>query len=135
MGAPVSVSPESRAKTRSLAAAIVAAVENDERMPHGLLDTRIDGQRIFLADQVESLVMEMAQEICALTESADRAAERLLFCMHIYRGYRVGESRGPNGCLFDAIEATRPDIAAELREGLDEHDAYAKYFDENGAPR
>lgn len=50
----------------------------------------------------------------------DRAAEHLVFALHIYPGYRV-DSRGPTGCIMDALEAIAPEIAAEIREhGADE---------------
>lgn len=68
-------------------------------------------------------------EIRERRAASDRVAERLLFCMYIYSGYRIGDSRGPNGCMFDALNASRPDIAAELAEGAFEDEVYAKYFD------
>lgn len=129
MGEPVEVSPENRAKTRELAAAIVDSVRNDAAMPLGLTDLDIGAQNgCYSIPDVEALVMQLAQEVVALREGADRAAERLLFCTRIYYGYRIGYSRGPNGCIFDAIEATRPDVAADLREGLDDTTVYRKHF-------
>ncbi len=46
----------------------------------------------------------------------DKAAERLVFALHIYPGYRV-DSRGPTGCIMDALDAIAPEVAAEVREG------------------
>lgn len=48
----------------------------------------------------------------------DRAAERLVFALHIYL-----DSRGPLGCIMDALEAIAPEVAAEVRE----HDAGEVY--------
>lgn len=132
MGSPASLSPTRLTELTRLAADIIASVDEDRVMPHGLDRIRTRGGNVFYERQTESLLLEMAQVITALSDNADRAAERLLFCMHIYRGYKIGESRGPNGCLFDAIDALRPDIAAELHKA-DVHDVYVKHFDENGA--
>jgi len=46
----------------------------------------------------------------------DRAAERLVFALHVYSGYRI-DSRGPLGCILDALEAIAPEVAAEVRAG------------------
>lgn len=73
MGKPVEVSPENRAKTRSLAAAIVESVRNDEEMPlPGVVDCYARASSVE-RDGVESLVMEMAQEIVALAATLDLA--------------------------------------------------------------
>lgn len=52
----------------------------------------------------------------------DKAAERLVFALHIYGGYTI-TSRGPLGCIMDALEAIAPEVAAEIRE----HDADEVY--------
>lgn len=70
MGDPVERGAETRTKTRELAAAIVQSVIDDERMPHGLAitDTALAGRAKFYADDVESLLTELAQEIVALVD-------------------------------------------------------------------
>ncbi len=69
-----------------------------------------------------------------------RAVQSLLFAMRIYPGYKV-ESRGPSGCILDAIEVLEPEVAAKIRDGVDPgdlldpdtDDAYAS-GDDDGEP-
>jgi len=46
----------------------------------------------------------------------DRAARKLITALYLYPGHRV-DSRGPAGCIVDALEEIAPEVAAELREG------------------
>lgn len=59
----------------------------------------------------------------------DRAAERLVFALHIYAGYKIN-SRGPLGCIMDAREAIAPEVAAEVREH-DADEVYRRRWEEN----
>lgn len=61
-----------------------------------------------------------------------KAAESLLFMMHIYKGYEVGNSRGPNGCVLDAITAIAPKIAKRIRNGESYAALYNELFGEDG---
>lgn len=45
----------------------------------------------------------------------DKAAEHLVFALYIYGGYIIN-SRGPLGCIMDAIKAIAPEVHAELLE-------------------
>lgn len=49
---------------------------------------------------------------------AHRAVQRLLFALHIYSGYPVN-SRGPMGCLFEAIKELEPHTAAKISDGVE----------------
>ncbi len=58
----------------------------------------------------------------------DKAVERLLFAVDI-EGLAAHQSRGAKGCLWEAIEALRPDIAATMENGLaDAGDALKRFF-------
>lgn len=63
----------------------------------------------------------------------DRAAERLVFALHIYRGYKV-DSRGPAGCIMEALDRIAPGISASIRK-IGEDATYEVRWDANGAPR
>lgn len=65
----------------------------------------------------------------AVGGAIDKAVERLVFMMHIYQGYPVGKSRGPNGCVWEAIKALAPDIATEV-EQTDWDTVYNKHWGE-----
>lgn len=49
------------------------------------------------------------------------AVQKLLFAMKIYPGYSV-ESRGPSGCIIDAIAELEPDTAKKIQDGDDLED-------------
>ncbi len=57
----------------------------------------------------------------------DRAVERLLFAIDI-EGLASHQSRGARGCLWDALEALRPDIAATMDGLEDAGAARARFF-------
>jgi hypothetical protein len=48
----------------------------------------------------------------------DRAARRLVTIFHLYSGHTV-DSRGPAGCIMDALDEIAPEVAAEIREGAE----------------
>lgn len=54
-------------------------------------------------------------------DDAHYVVQRLLFAMHIYSGYKI-DSRGPSGCIFDAIQRLDPKIHAKLVKGVDPGD-------------
>jgi len=82
MGEPAQPTEEDRSATRKLACAIVDSVRNDERMPLPFDDDCGTGRhRMFFADDVESLVMQLAQEITLLVN------EKQAFC----RAFQVVE--------------------------------------------
>ncbi len=56
----------------------------------------------------------------------DQAVERLLFMLSIYAPH----DRGTRGCVFDAIEALRPDIAKLLADGEDAGDVRRRFWPE-----
>lgn len=60
-------------------------------------------------------------------ESADRAVLELLRAFYLYGHYPV-QSRGPAGCLHEAIQLLRPDIAAYLAEGNEAADAIDTFY-------
>lgn len=74
-------------------------------------------------------VRELSKRIAALESrftSGHDVAEKLVRCMYLYGGYSVS-SRGPSGCILDALDAIAPDIAKQIRE--DGADAvYAKHW-------
>jgi hypothetical protein len=78
MGEPVSMSPDTRAKLRALAASIVASVIEDEHMPLGFDSETFGKCEVYLRDDVESLVCQLAQEVVALTKERDGLRVRLL---------------------------------------------------------
>lgn len=64
----------------------------------------------------------LAQMFIDELDRIDKAAERLTFALAIYPGYRI-DSRGPAGCLMDALDEIAPDVSAHIRES-DAHEAY-----------
>lgn len=52
---------------------------------------------------------------------AHNAAQKLIFAMAIYSGYAV-KTRGPSGCILDALEVLDPKAAAKIRDGVDPSD-------------
>lgn len=62
-------------------------------------------------------------------EARDLAVERILFAVAI-EGILSHAARGARGCLWKAIEALRPDIAATMENGLedDAHEALRRFF-------
>jgi hypothetical protein len=55
----------------------------------------------------------------------DKAAEALVKAFWLYSGYTVG-SRGPSGCILDALDEIAPDVAKEIRNGDEAHDVYQR---------
>ena len=53
-------------------------------------------------------------------EDIHQAAQKLLFALAIYPGYKV-ESRGPTGCILDALCILDPEAAAKIMNG--DHEA------------
>lgn len=60
----------------------------------------------------------------------DRAAERLVFALQIYGGYIIN-SRGPLGCIMDALDAIAPEVAEEIREH-EADEVYERRWGEGG---
>ena len=61
-------------------------------------------------------------------EARDLAAERLLFGIAL-EGLSSHQSRGARSCLWDALQALRPDITATMTGGFeDAHDALQRFF-------
>lgn len=92
---------------------------------------------IFAADEARDQIADLERQLHSAIErgreEANVVAERLVFALHIYGGYNIN-SRGPGGCLFDAIKAVAPSIAQDLSE-LGADATYAKHWDEDGAKR
>jgi hypothetical protein len=74
MGDPVELSDAERSRIRKLARSIVQSVVDDDLMPHELEIESIGKRRMFDADDVESLVTQLCQEICKLVD------EKQAFC-------------------------------------------------------
>lgn len=72
MGEPCQPSKKDREETRRLATAIVESVRNDERMPAIQIHDTIAG-RFYSSNDVNAVVLQLAQEICALQEERDDA--------------------------------------------------------------
>lgn len=71
-----------------------------------------------LAAQIRDLTKRVAKLEGERDKAVD-AAERLVFMLHIYGGYTVN-SRGPAGCIMDALRAIAPDIADDVaKNGAD----------------
>lgn len=58
------------------------------------------------------LIGIFARTFEAAPPDLDRAAERLVSAMYLYPNYRV-DSRGPRGCIADALEIISPEVLAE----------------------
>jgi hypothetical protein len=91
-----------------------------------------DEARALMADTAHKLANEQQvtqdlREQIAFDTRCERVAERLVFAMWIHAAYRV-DSRGPSGCLMDALDIIAPDVAAAFRKGIDGHDVYAKFY-------
>ena len=56
------------------------------------------------------------------------AVEKLVTALHLYNGYKI-DSRGPYGCLLDAIEELDPEAAKMLKEGRLDELWQARYAD------
>jgi hypothetical protein len=85
MGQPAEVNQADRLATRTLAAAIVASVANDEEMPLGLIEYSLSDlgpDPAFARADVESLVMQLAQEVCELAKEKDEAVRLLVKATH-----------------------------------------------------
>lgn len=46
------------------------------------------------------------------------AAKALVTALYLYPHYRV-DSRGPRGCILDALAVIAPDVCSRLRDGED----------------
>lgn len=69
--------------------------------------------------------------IDTVNASADKAAERLVFALHIYPHYRL-DARGPSGCIMRALEEIAPGVAAELAN-FPADEVYDRRWSEEGA--
>ena len=63
-------------------------------------------------------------------DDASRLAELLVRMLWLYPNYRV-DSRGPAGCIVDALEIVAPDIAAQLKDGVSVRDIYQPRWGED----
>ncbi len=59
----------------------------------------------------------------------DRAAEALVRAFHLYPHYQV-DARGPAGCIMDALDEIAPDIAAEIRTGVEAGEIHKRRWPE-----
>ena len=82
-----------------------------------------------IADAVARKLREPAPPPTPVADpDRDRAAEHLVFALHIYGGYTVS-SRGPSGCIMDALDEIAPEVAAEIR-ATDADEVYRKRWAE-----
>lgn len=54
----------------------------------------------------------------AALKRRSKAAERLIMALYLYPHYPTG-SRGPGGCIVDALDLLHPKAAKAVREGED----------------
>lgn len=77
MGEPITPSPSDRASTRALCEAIVESVREDKRMPLPIDDESYGPHSVYFASDVRDLMMQLAQEVCALRQERDACWSRL----------------------------------------------------------
>jgi hypothetical protein len=77
MGTPATPSAQDRASIRQLCADVVRSVEEDAEMPLPIGDGAL-----VVRDDVESLVMQLAQEVCELAKEKDEAVRLLVKATH-----------------------------------------------------
>jgi chromosome segregation ATPase len=64
----------------------------------------------------------------SLRDRDDKLAELLVRMLWLYPGYTV-KTRGPSGCIMDALDIVAPEVAAEIRSGdVEVDDTYAKHW-------
>ena len=81
-----------------------------------------------MAEQIRRLSQRIAALESRFTSGHD-VAEKLVRCMYLYGGYNVN-SRGPSGCIMDALDAIAPDIAKQVRDdGVDA--VYQKHWSDD----
>lgn len=85
-----------------------------------------DGAITDLLDDLDTLEAENA----ALRAGHDEAAQRALFMLHIYGGYKVA-SRGPIGCIHDVLRVVGPEIQKRLADGEEPSEIYADLYGED----
>ncbi len=88
--------------------------------------------RVIAAAELPAVLDSIAEH---RTEDRDRlgiAAEALVRALWLYPHYRL-DSRGPLGCIVDALKEIAPDVAAELGEH-DASDVYAKHWPDEETP-
>jgi len=56
-------------------------------------------------------------------------AHALTLAMHLYAGHKI-DSRGPTGCIYDALRRVAPAVAADLDETLDYSATYARFWED-----
>ena len=56
-------------------------------------------------------------------------AHALTLAMHLYAGHKI-DSRGPTGCIYDALRRVAPAVAADLNETLDYSATYARFWED-----
>lgn len=76
----------------------------------------------------ESVVERSKDEI-----DLDSAAKKLVFALYIYGGYPIN-SRGPSGCILDALEVIAPHIRADLSNGLDPAQVHELHWPNDEGP-
>ena len=77
--------------------------------------------------QAGAAVMDGAESTPVVTDTG-AAVEKLVTALHLYNGYKI-DSRGPYGCLLDAIEELDPEAAKMLKEGRLDELWQARYAD------
>jgi len=79
-----------------------------------LLDDLLDVHQDSVGPVREQLCARIRNELrCGKVDQDDQAAHALIRMMWLYPNYRV-DSRGPTGCILDALKRIAPDVAAEL---------------------
>ena len=87
-----------------------------------------------LEKQIETLVERVVRRVLAestplVDEQRDRIAECLVRIFYLYNGHRV-DSRGPSGCIVDALNIVAPGVMDEIRESS-AHEVYVRRWSED----
>lgn len=67
-----------------------------------------------LAADIRALTKRVAK-LEGQRERTTDAAEALVRCLYLYGGYTVN-SRGPAGCIIDALKIVAPDVADDVEK-------------------
>jgi hypothetical protein len=82
---------------------------------------RTNDPRLLMSERIRKL-SKRVEALEGKQKKAKDAAECLVRCLYLYGGYNVN-SRGPLGCIMDALEIIAPDVADDIKK----NDAHAVY--------
>lgn len=79
--------------------------------------------------EIRKELADQGRRLDALEKRAEEikdAAERLVRCLYLYGGYTV-DSRGPQGCIMEALEIIAPGIYDDVKQN-DARTVYQKHW-------